>query len=133
VKGNPNISSIHSFKIFSTSYRPSMPPTFFRITLLRSGIGLPLKINGALKALGLTKRMRTVYVPVSRDTAGMIMKVKELVDVQEVTEEKSKRQLKEERRPEAGFYVEKSSKGELWTKNIENTEGAYAREWKELK
>jgi large subunit ribosomal protein L30 len=107
----------------------SMAPTFFRITLLRSGIGLPLKINGVLKALGLTKRMRTVFVPVSRDTAGMIMKVKELVDVQEVAEEKSKRQLKEERRPDAGFYVEKAARGELWTKTAEE---ARAKEWNEL-
>jgi len=106
------------------------PPTFFRITLLRSGIGLPLKINGVLNALGLTKRMRTVFVPVSRDTAGMIMKVKELVSVEEVAEEKTKKMLKEERRPDAGFYVEKSARTGLWAKTVE---GAYGRDWTETR
>jgi large subunit ribosomal protein L30 len=80
--------------------------TFFRITLLRSAIGLPQKTRGVLSALGLHKRMATVFVPVSQDTAGMIMKVKELIDVKEVQQEKSRREVKLERRPDAGFYVE---------------------------
>ena len=48
---------------------------YFKITLIRSGIGMPKRVNGVLKALGLHKRMRTVYHPVSPDIAG---KVKEL-------------------------------------------------------
>jgi large subunit ribosomal protein L30 len=79
---------------------------YFRITLLRSAIGLPKKTRGVLLALGLRKRMATSFVPVSSDTAGQIMKVKELVDVQEVGEEKTRAQVKAERKPDAGFYVE---------------------------
>jgi ribosomal protein L30 len=80
---------------------------FFKITLLRSGIGLPYKRRGVLAALGLRKRMATVYHPVSQDIAGMIMQVKELLLVEEVAERKTKAQMKEARRPDAGFYVER--------------------------
>jgi large subunit ribosomal protein L30 len=85
--------------------------SYFRITLLRSAIGLPKKTRGVLGALGLRKRMAVSYVPVSSDTAGQIMKVKELVDVQEVAEEKTRAQVKAERKPDAGFYVEVPARG----------------------
>ena len=80
---------------------------YFKITLLRSGIGLPYKRRGVLAALGLRKRMTTVYHPVSQDVAGMIMSVKELLLVEEVKERKTKEQMKAERKPDPGFYVEK--------------------------
>lgn len=74
---------------------------------MRSAIGLPEKTRGVLSALGLHKRMRTVIHPVNLDTAGQIMKVKELVDVQEVEQRLTKEQIKMERKPDPGFYVEK--------------------------
>ena len=80
--------------------------SYFKITLLRSGIGLPYKRRGVLAALGLRKRMTTVYHPVSQDVAGMIMQVKELLLVEEVKERKTKAQMKAERKPDPGFYVE---------------------------
>lgn len=87
---------------------------YFRITLLRSAIGLPTKTTGVLRALGLAtqqtgrpKRMKTVYHKVTPDVAGQIFAVKELVDVQEVGEKLSAQELKELRRPEKGFWVEK--------------------------
>jgi large subunit ribosomal protein L30 len=81
--------------------------TFFRVTLMRSAIGLPRKSSGVLKALGLHKRMRTVYHPVSPDVAGQIFAVKELVDVQEVDQKLSHTEMKELRKPDTGFWVEK--------------------------
>lgn len=81
--------------------------SFFRVTLMRSAIGLPAKTSGVLKALGLHKRLRTVYHPVSPDIAGQIFAVKELVDVQEVEQRLSKQEMKELRRPESGFWVER--------------------------
>lgn len=84
---------------------------FFKITLLRSGIGLPYKRRGVLAALGLRKRMTTVYHPVCQDVAGMIMQVKELLLVEEVKERKTKEQMKTERRPDPGFYVERKAGG----------------------
>ncbi|KXS94403.1 hypothetical protein AC578_7802 [Pseudocercospora eumusae] len=83
---------------------------YFRITLLRSAIGLPKKTSGVLHALGLKKRMTTVYQPVSKDVAGQIFAVKELVDVQEVDAPLSKTEMKDLRRPDPGFYVETRAK-----------------------
>lgn len=80
--------------------------SFFRITLTRSAIGLPKKYSGTLRALGLTKRMKTVYLPVNHEIAGQIFQVKELVDVQEVENRISNKVLKELRKPEPGFYIE---------------------------
>ncbi|KAJ9649251.1 39S ribosomal protein L33, mitochondrial [Coniosporium apollinis] len=80
---------------------------YFRITLLRSAIGLPAKRTGVLQALGLRKRMATVYHPVSQDVAGQIMKVKELVDVAEVEYPLTKGEMKKMRTPDPGYYVER--------------------------
>lgn len=79
---------------------------YFRITLLRSAIGLPEKTSGVLKALGLHKRLNTVYKPVTPSIAGQVFAVKELVDVQEVDRALTKEEMKELRRPDPGFYVE---------------------------
>nr|POE54225.1 54s ribosomal protein l33, mitochondrial [Quercus suber] len=73
---------------------------------MRSAIGLPKKVSGVLAALGLRKRLRTVYHPVTPDVAGQIFAVKELVDVQEVSQRLSNTQMKELRKPEKGWYVE---------------------------
>nr|POE90676.1 54s ribosomal protein l33, mitochondrial [Quercus suber] len=83
------------------------PTSYFRITLMRSAIGLPKKTSGVLAALGLRKRLRTVYHPVTPDVAGQIFAVKELIDVQEVDQKLSNTQMKELRQPEKGWYVEK--------------------------
>ena len=78
----------------------------FRVTLHRSAIGLPERTRGVLAALGLRKRTQTVYHPVSPQFAGMIYKVKELVKVQEVDKALTPKEMREERRPERGFYLE---------------------------
>jgi large subunit ribosomal protein L30 len=79
---------------------------YFRITLIRSGIGLPKRTQGVLKALGLRQRMKTVFYPVTPEVAGQIMRVKELVAVREVDRPLTKEELKAERRPDPGFYLE---------------------------
>lgn len=75
---------------------------------MRSGIGLPRRTQGVLQALGLRQRMKTVFYPVTPEVAGQIMKVKELVAVKEVDKPLTKEELREERRPEAGYYIESS-------------------------
>ncbi|KAI1275827.1 ribosomal protein L30p/L7e-domain-containing protein [Xylaria sp. FL0933] len=82
--------------------------SYFRITLHRSAIGLPQRTRGVLAALGLRKRSQTVFHPVTPDSAGMIMKVKELVLVKEVEEALTTKQLRAERKPEPGFWIEKA-------------------------
>ncbi len=81
---------------------------YFKITLIRSSIGLPKKTQGVLAALGLRKRMRTVFHPVHPQVAGQIMKVKELVAVSEVEQALTKSEMKDIRRPDPGYYVEKA-------------------------
>ncbi|KAH7065121.1 50S ribosomal protein-like protein L30 [Macrophomina phaseolina] len=80
---------------------------YFRITLMRSAIGLPQKTRGVLAALGLRKRMRTVYHPVTQSVAGQILRVKELVDVHEVDTPLTDAEQRELRRPDPGYYVER--------------------------
>jgi len=80
---------------------------YFRITLIRSSIGLPARTSGVLRALGLRKRHSTVYHPVTPQSAGMIMKVKELVAVSEVDRALTREEEREGRKPEAGFWVER--------------------------
>jgi large subunit ribosomal protein L30 len=81
--------------------------SFFKITLHRSAIGLPERTRGVLMALGLRRRCQTVFHPVSPQFAGMIMKVKELVKVEEVAKALSKAEMKDLRRPPPGFYIER--------------------------
>jgi ribosomal protein L30 len=80
--------------------------SYFRITLMRSGIGLPKRTQGVLKALGLRHRMKTVFYPVTPEVAGQIMKVKELISVREVEKPLTKEELREERKPDPGYYIE---------------------------
>jgi large subunit ribosomal protein L30 len=91
--------------------------SYFRITLIRSAIGLPAKSGNVLKALGLHKRMATVFHPVSSSVAGQIMKVKELVAVSEVDKPLTKREVHQERVPDPGFYIE-SRAGQAANKEI---------------
>lgn len=81
--------------------------SYFRITLMRSGIGMPKKVQGVLHALGLRKRMTTVYYPVSQSVAGQIMRIKELVDVKEVDHAMTKDEMRAARRPDKGYYIER--------------------------
>jgi large subunit ribosomal protein L30 len=68
-----------------TSSNASAPPnTHFKITLRRSALSLGDKIKGTLKALGIHRRFQTVYFPHSPEVAGKILKVKELVEVENV-------------------------------------------------
>ncbi|KAF5128115.1 putative 54S ribosomal protein L33, mitochondrial [Metarhizium anisopliae] len=82
--------------------------SFFRITLHRSAIGLPERTRGVLAALGLRKRMQTVFHPVEPQFAGMIFKVKELVRVEEVREKLTAGEVRRARTPDTGFYVERA-------------------------
>ena len=61
------------------------PPTHFRITLHRSALGLPESYMKTLQVLGLRKKDSTVFHPIRADNAGLILKVKELVQVRNVS------------------------------------------------
>jgi len=79
---------------------------YWKVTLVRSAIGLPKRRNTTLIALGLRKRFRTVYKPVNPEIAGLLLRVKELIRLDLVNEEETKETIKEQRRPEKGYLVE---------------------------
>jgi len=87
--------------------------SYFRITLHRSAIGLPKRTRGVLAALGLHRRGQLVFHPVSAQFAGMIMKVKELVKVEEVDQPMTKKEVHLSRKPDPGFWVEVGQRGFL--------------------
>ncbi|KAI5858466.1 mitochondrial 54S ribosomal protein YmL33 [Tricharina praecox] len=84
----------------------SQPTMYFKIILLRSGIGMTKRQNGVLASLGLRKRMSIVYHPVSQEVAGKIMKVKELLAVSECPFAETKAEIHVRRQPPSGFIVE---------------------------
>jgi len=79
--------------------------SFFRVTLHRSAIGLPERTRAVLESLGLRRRSQVVFHRVSRDSAGMIFRVKELVRLEEVPQALSKAEVKAERTPDRGFEL----------------------------
>ncbi|KIY73197.1 hypothetical protein CYLTODRAFT_387205 [Cylindrobasidium torrendii FP15055 ss-10] len=85
----------------------SEPLTHYKITLRRSGISLGEKVQGTLKSLSLHRRNKTVYFPHSSVTAGMILKVKELLDVENVpaSEVKTQEEQRKLRKPPRGYTV----------------------------
>jgi large subunit ribosomal protein L30 len=89
------------------------PKTHFRITLRRSGISLGKRVQGTLSALGLRRRMQTVYHPHTPEAAGMILAVKELVEVQNVSASavRTAGQQRAERKAPRGFTVVGSKVG----------------------
>ncbi|KPI42131.1 54S ribosomal protein L33, mitochondrial [Cyphellophora attinorum] len=105
------------FGVFSISKCSTSAMAYFRITLIRSAIGLPAKSSNVLKALGLRKRMATVFHPVSPDVAGQLMKVKELIAVKEVDQPMTKAEVHMERKPDPGFYVESRAADRLKAAN----------------
>lgn len=83
--------------------------SYFRIQLVRSRIGLPKKTVNTINALGFTKRNSIVYHPVNESFAGAILKIKELVKVDVVDEKLTKPEMRELRKSDPGFEVEKQA------------------------
>ncbi|KAK7206249.1 hypothetical protein BZA70DRAFT_266570 [Myxozyma melibiosi] len=81
--------------------------TAFRITLVRSAIGLPKKTNNFLKTLGLTHRGAVRYKPVTPSSAGLILRVKELVKVDVVDRKLTREQHNATQKSNSGYIVEK--------------------------
>ncbi|ORX88883.1 hypothetical protein K493DRAFT_319154 [Basidiobolus meristosporus CBS 931.73] len=79
------------------------PAGFFKITLIRSPIGLHPKTRRAVKALGFRKLQQTIFRPQTPDVAGTILKLKELLKVHNVKQPHETR-VKAAR----GFVVERS-------------------------
>ncbi|THV01439.1 hypothetical protein K435DRAFT_776034 [Dendrothele bispora CBS 962.96] len=94
------------------SSQSSAPNTHFKITLRRSAISLGDKVKETLISLGIHRRMQTVYHRQSPDIAGKILRVKELVEVENVPEHlvRTKEQQTLDRRATRGYKVIRSRK-----------------------
>ncbi|KAH3679191.1 hypothetical protein WICMUC_001203 [Wickerhamomyces mucosus] len=80
---------------------------FYRITLKRSTIALPKQIKDTVSKLGLNKTGSISYRPVSPIAAGMILKVKELVNVEVVDQALTKFEERQTRKSNPGFTIER--------------------------
>jgi large subunit ribosomal protein L30 len=89
------------------------PLTHYKITLRRSAISLQEKIKGTVTALGLRRRHQTVYQAHTPEAAGMILRIKELVEVENVPASavRTQGEQRKERKAPRGFTVEKSALG----------------------
>ncbi|KAI9270476.1 hypothetical protein BDA99DRAFT_557301 [Phascolomyces articulosus] len=67
---------------FSTSANAAAQ--YYKVTLTRSTIGLSKDYRAAAQTLGLFRLNQTTYQPVNASTAGLILKLKEIVRVQNV-------------------------------------------------
>ncbi|KAJ3723021.1 hypothetical protein C8R42DRAFT_541638, partial [Lentinula raphanica] len=72
--------------------------THYKITLQRSAISLGSRIQDTLTSLGIHRRFQTVYHRHGPEAAGKILRVKELVHVENVEEGmvKSKQEMSRE-------------------------------------
>ncbi|KAH6909329.1 ribosomal protein L30 [Coprinopsis sp. MPI-PUGE-AT-0042] len=87
--------------------------THFKITLRRSAISLGDKKKGTLKALGLHRRFQTVYHRHNPESAGKILAIKELLEVENVPADRvlTKQEMRQERKAPRGYQVVSSRKG----------------------
>ena len=83
------------------------PLTHYKITLRRSAISLPESFKATLVSLGIHRRMQTVYHPHTPECAGKILKVKELVEVENVPASavRTKTEQRQERKASRGYEV----------------------------
>jgi large subunit ribosomal protein L30 len=82
-------------------------------TLTRSGISLSKKVQRTLLALGFHKRFQTVYFPHSPEVAGKILRIKELVHVENVSQDMvmTKKQQRQARKAIRGYKIVGSRRG----------------------
>ena len=83
------------------------PNTHYRITLRRSAISLAANVKATLVALGLHRRMQTVFHRHTPESAGKILRVKELVEVANVPASavRTKTEQMRARKSPRGFVV----------------------------
>ncbi|KAL1923393.1 mitochondrial 54S ribosomal protein uL30m [Calcarisporiella thermophila] len=90
---------INQIRALATSTTPSKNH-LYKITLIRSPIGLPEKTRNVTRALGFYRLKQTVYKPQTPTYAGMILKIKELVRVENVDQIGN-----DKKRPDRGYVV----------------------------
>ncbi|KAI9308233.1 hypothetical protein BJ944DRAFT_260655 [Cunninghamella echinulata] len=77
---------------------------YYKITLKRSTIGLSKDYKAAAHTLGLYRLQQTTYQPVNASTAGSILKLKELVQVENVDKIPTKEDIRASK-PDRGYKI----------------------------
>ncbi|KAG9092206.1 hypothetical protein FS749_015922 [Ceratobasidium sp. UAMH 11750] len=113
-----SFSRIFTRGLATSTQSTTSPNTHFRITLRRSAIGLPKSSKRTLEALGIHRRGATVFQLHSPEAAGKILRVKELVEVENVPASavRTKTELRAERKATRGYKVVES-----WNKSAQQT------------
>ncbi|CAL1715792.1 unnamed protein product [Somion occarium] len=98
----------------ASSSSSQAPLTHYKITLQRSAISLAPRMKATLVSLGIHRRLQTVFHPHNPINAGKILRVKELVHVENVSadEVRTKTEQRRERRPARGYVRVASKLGE---------------------
>ena len=108
-------TATHTLEVAPSSAAPQTDTTHFKITLRRSAISLGAAKQRTLISLGLTRRHQTVYHPHTPDIAGKILLLKELLEVENVSdhkgEVKTKQEQRQERKAPKGYVVSGSRLG----------------------
>ncbi|KAG8799125.1 hypothetical protein FRC18_008386 [Serendipita sp. 400] len=93
----------------TTSSEGPTSTTHYKITLHRSAIGLPKRYKDTLISLGIRRRGGIVFHEHCPSIAGKILRVKELVKVENVTSDqvKTPREIHQSRQPVRGYVIKK--------------------------
>ncbi|KAI5953493.1 MRPL33 [Candida jiufengensis] len=86
---------------------PASKQLYYKVTQIRSSIGMPPKTRNTLEALGLRRRNQTKYIKCDVASAHSLSKVKELVTVEVTDYYKNNREINLERKWPSGFELVK--------------------------
>lgn len=87
------------------SLAKSIGNQFYKITQLRSTIGVAPRVRDNMKILGLKRRNHVIYQRVSPSTAHRLNIVKELVKIELVDHKKTPEELAMDRKYKPGFQL----------------------------
>ncbi|CCG22137.1 Mrpl33 mitochondrial ribosomal protein of the large subunit [Candida orthopsilosis Co 90-125] len=78
---------------------------YYKVTQIRSSIGMPPTTRRTLEALGLKRRNQTIYAKCDVSSAHSLAKVKELVKIEVTDQKKTREEINQERKWKSGFEV----------------------------
>ncbi|KAI5960453.1 MRPL33 [Candida pseudojiufengensis] len=78
---------------------------YYKVTQIRSSIGMPPKTRNTLAALGLRRRNQIKYIKCDVSSAHSLSKVKELIKVELSDQFKTNREINMERKWPNGFEL----------------------------
>ncbi|KAI9224868.1 hypothetical protein BC828DRAFT_372254 [Blastocladiella britannica] len=99
---------------------PSAARLWYKVTLRRSTIGLPETTKVQVKRMGLTRMQKSMVMPATATNAASLLKIKELIEVENVTlptgvrPKVALKNLHAARKPFAGFAITGNALQKSW-------------------